>query len=217
LGGEHEVKWFDRAFALVFPAQPAQLISPVYSPIDPALRDRFLGAPAQIETFADGSTAFEVYDLTPLAPSPQHRSATTDGAGELTAPIEVSHTLEFLGYDAPSHVRPGETLPLTLYWRVKQDVDGQQLPLSLFTHLLNAQGAFAAGHDLLAYPTAGWRAGEVWVQQNDVPLPAALRPGAYRLEIGAYSQADGSRWRVFDALGNEAGERLLLDEIEVAP
>ena len=133
----------------------------------------------------------------------------------MTAPIDVNHSLEFLGYDAPSSAKPGEGVPLTLYWRVKQDVGAQQLPLSLFVHLLNERGEFAAGRDLLAFPTAGWRAGDVWVQQNDVPLPKDLKPGPYRIETGVYSQADGSRWRVVDAQGNEAGDRLLLNEIEV--
>jgi 4-amino-4-deoxy-L-arabinose transferase-like glycosyltransferase len=215
LTGDREIKWIDRAFAVVFPNQPAKLISPAYSPIDPQLRDRFLGQPSFVAKSADGSIAFEVYDLAPYTPSPANTTATTDRAGELTVPIDVNHTLEFLGYDAPSRTQPGEVLPLTLYWRVKQDVAAQQLPLSLFVHLLNEQGEFVAGRDLLAFPTAGWRDGDVWLQQNDVPLPADLKAGAYRLEIGAYSQADGSRWRVVDAQGNDAGDRLLLNEMEV--
>jgi hypothetical protein len=55
----------------------------------------------------------------------------------------------------------------------------------------------------------------MWLQQNDLPLPADLKPGKYRLEIGVYSQADGSRWRAYDAQGNNVGERLLLNEVEV--
>jgi 4-amino-4-deoxy-L-arabinose transferase-like glycosyltransferase len=215
LTGDHDVQWIDRAFALVFPARSAQLISPAYSPIDPQLRDRFLGQPSFVSKFDDGSIAFEVYDLAPQTSAPVHLTATTDQAGQLTAPIDLNHTLEFLGYDAPTSARPGEVLPLTLYWRVKQAVGAQQLPLSLFVHLLNAQGEFAAGRDLLAFPTAGWRTGDVWLQQNDVPLPADLKEGHYRLEIGVYSQADGARWRVVDAAGNDAGDRLLLNEIEV--
>jgi hypothetical protein len=215
LPGEHDVKWIDRAFALVFPAQPAQLISPAYSPIDPQWRDRFLGQPSFISKFEDGSIAFEVYDLAPHTLLPDNVTATTDQAGQLTAPIDVQPSLEFLGYDAPSSAKPGEVVPLTLYWRVKQDVGAQQLPLSLFVHLLDERGEFAAGRDLLAFPTAGWRDGDVWIQQNDVPLPADLKPGQYQIETGVYSQADGSRWRAVDAQGNEAGDRLLLNEIEV--
>ena len=217
LTGDHDIKWIDRAFALVFPTRSGQLLSPAFSPIEPTLRDRFLGAPVQIEKFDDGSTAFEVYDLAQPALSPTYQTATTDGAGELTVPVDVNHTLEFLGHDAPLTMKPGETLPLTLYWRVKQDVGAQQLPLSLFVHLLDEQGEFAAGRDLLAFPTAGWRTGDVWLQQNDVPLPPDLKPGKYRVEIGVYSQADGSRWRVFDAQGQDVGDRLLLSEIQVMP
>ncbi len=212
---EHAVKWIDRAFAVVSPNRAAKLISPAYAPIDPQLRDRFLGQPSFVSKFDDGSTAFEVYDLAPHEVSPADDTALTDRAGQLTAPIDVNHSLEFLGYDAPSSAKPGEVVPLTLYWRVKQDVAAQQLPLSLFVHLLNAQGEFAAGRDLLAFPTAGWRNGDVWVQQNDVPLPADLKPGRYPIELGVYSQADGSRWPVFDAQGNNAGNRLLLNEVEV--
>jgi hypothetical protein len=168
-----------------------------------------------VSKFEDGSIAFEVYDLAPQTFSPAYINATTDQAGQLSAPLDFNHSLEFLGYDAPSRAQPGEVVPLTLYWRVKRDVDAQQLPLSLFVHLLNPQGEFAAGRDLLAFPTAGWRDGDVWIQQNDVPLPADLPAGTYRLEIGAYSQADGARWRVVDAQGNEVGDRLLLNEIEV--
>jgi hypothetical protein len=215
LAGEHDVKWIDRAFAVVFPDRAAKLISPAYAPIDPQLRDRFLGQPSFVSKFDDGSIAFEVYDLAPQTPSPANVTATADQTGQLTAPIDLNHSLEFLGYDAPLSAQPGKVVPLTLYWRVKQDVAAQQLPLSLFVHLLNEQGEFAAGRDLLAFPTAGWRNGDVWIQQNDLPLPADLKAGTYRLEIGAYSQADGSRWRVYDAQGNDAGDRLLLNKIEV--
>ena len=217
MAGDREIKWIDRAFAVIFPARSAKLISPVYSPIDPQLRDRFLAQPSFVSKFEDGSIAFEVYDLAPHVLSPLNSTATTDQAGQLTAPIDVNHMLEFLGYDAPSSAKPGEVVPLTLYWRVKQDVAAQQLPVSLFVHLLNEQGEFVAGRDLLAFPTAGWREGDVWLQQNDVPLPADLKPGTYQIELGAYSQADGARWRVYDVPGNEAGDRLLLGRIEVKP
>ncbi|HSD83298.1 MAG TPA: glycosyltransferase family 39 protein [Anaerolineae bacterium] len=217
LAGRHEVKWIDRAFTIVYPAQLAKLISPAYSPIDPQLRDRFLLAPTFVSPFEDGAIAFEVYDLVPRLPSPAHTAATADKADQLTAPIDVNRSLEFLGYEASSSVKPGEGVTLTLYWRVKQDVGAQQLPLSLFVHLLNERGEFAAGRDLLAFPTAGWRNGDVWLQQNDVPLPADLKPGKYLIELGVYSQADGSRWRVYDAQGQDVGDRLLLSEIEVQP
>jgi len=210
LQGKHDVKWIDRAFAVVFPNQPAKLISPIYSPIDPQLRDRFLGQPSFIAKFDDGSTAFEVYDLAPQF---------TDVAltRPITGTIDFGHSLELTGAETGSIRKAGSPLTLTLHLRVFKDTDGQQLPLSLFVHVLNDKGEFVAGRDLLAYPTAGWRNGDVWIQQNDVPLPADLKPGQYRIEMGVYSQADGSRWRVYDAYGQDIGDRKILQVISVSP
>ena len=210
LQGRHEVKWIDRAFAIVQPARPARLISPAYSPIDPGLRDRFLSAPSFTARFEDGSTAFEVYDLAPPG-------AALVPSQPITGSIDFGHSLELVGADVKPSVKAGNALGVTLYWRVLKDTGGQQLPLSLFVHVLNEQGEFAAGRDLLAFPTAGWRAGDVWIQQIDVPLPPDLKPGSYQLEIGVYSQADGSRWHVFDAQGKDVGDRWILSKIEVRP
>jgi hypothetical protein len=218
LNGQHDLRWIDRAYALTFPAQRSILISPAYAPIDPSMRSRFLADPSFVSKFDDGSTAFEVYDLdwasTRLAATNIITTARTDSL-ILTAPIDIGHSLQFLGYETQSITQPGEMLKLTLYWRVSKDVGAQQLPLSLFVHLLNARGDFAAGRDLLAYPTAGWRDGDVWLQQNDVQIPSTLDVGTYRVEIGAYSQADNVRWRIYDPTGNDVGDRLLLAEITI--
>ena len=201
LTGKHEIKWIDRAFALVYPARPAKLISPAYSPIDPGLRDRFLAAPSFTGRFNDGATAFDVYDLSPQP--------------LITGTIDFGHSLVLASQQVESSVKPGNPLHLTLTWRIVKDADAQQLPLSLFVHLLNARGEFAAGRDLLAFPTAGWRNGDVWIQQNDVPLPEALSEGLYQLEVGVYSQADGTRWRVYDTSNHDIGDRLILATVEV--
>ncbi|HZY44602.1 MAG TPA: glycosyltransferase family 39 protein [Anaerolineae bacterium] len=218
LNGQHDLRWIDRAYALAFPAQQSILISPAYAPIDPILRSRFLPEPSFVSKFGDGSTAFEVYDLdwasTRLAPTNIITTARTDSL-TLTVPINIGHSLQFLGYETQSIAQPGDMLKLTLYWRVSKDVGAQQLPLSLFVHVLNASGDFAAGRDLLAYPTAGWRDDDVWLQQNVLQLPSPLDAGTYRVEIGAYSQADNVRWRIYDAAGNDVGARLLLSEVVI--
>jgi 4-amino-4-deoxy-L-arabinose transferase-like glycosyltransferase len=214
LSGQHDIRWIDRAYALAFPAQRSILISPAYSPIDPTLRDRFLATPVFT------STSFEVYELngasTRLAPTNMITIAKTDLVA-LTAPIDLNHSLEFLGYQADATAKPGEWVKLTLYWRVKKDVGAQQLPVSLFVHLLNDRGEFVAGRDLLAYPTASWRDGDMWIQQNDVQVPSTQIAGILQLELGAYSQADNIRWRIYDPAGNDVGDRLLLSEVTVTP
>ena len=201
LAGQHEIKWIDRAFAMVYPAQPAKLISPAYSPIDPGLRDRFLAGPSFTGRFSDGATAFDIYDLSPQP--------------LITGTIDFGHSLVLASQQVESSVKPGNPLHLTLTWRVVKDTDAQQLPLSLFVHLLNDRGEFAAGRDLLAFPTAGWRNGDVWIQQNDVPLPDDLSEGTYQLEVGVYSQANGTRWRVYDASNQDSGDRLILTTVDV--
>ena len=113
--------------------------------------------------------------------------------------------------------KPGDVLKLTLYWRVNKDAGAQQLPVSLFVHLLNDRGEFAAGHDLLAYPTASWRDGDVWLQQTDVQIPFIQEAGTLHFEIGAYSYADNVRWRIYDPAGNDAGDRVLLSSVEIKP
>jgi hypothetical protein len=210
LTGQHDVRWIDRAFAVVFPNRAAKLISPAYSPIDPQLRDHFLGQPSFTSKFADGSTAFEVYDLTP-------QFTSFESAQPITGSIDFGHSLELLGSAGDQIPKAGESFKLTLFLRVLKDTNGQQLPLSLFVHVLNQRGEFVAGRDLLAYPTAGWRNGDVWIQQNDVPLPADLKPGQYQIEMGVYSQADGSRWRVYDAYGQDIEDRKILQVISVSP
>ena len=213
---KHAVKWVDRAYSIVWPERSGVLISPAYSPIDPTLRDRLLPVPSFVAKFEDGSAAFEVFDLTTspvIAPS----TFTVNDGTVLQTPVDFNSNLTLLGYEAASSAKACEWAHFWMYWRVKQDVSGQQLPLSIFVHLLDQQGQLKVGRDLLGFPSAGWRTGDVWVQQNDLQLPCVIEPGTYQLEVGVYSQADGSRWRVIDAAGTDRGDRLLLSKIEVKP
>jgi 4-amino-4-deoxy-L-arabinose transferase-like glycosyltransferase len=215
---KHDVKWVDRAFGLVLPASPGKVISPVFSPLDPALRrliaDTFVGAglasAPQTIAFADGSPAFEVFDVRPYPASPAGLRFAAAGA-QGTGPA-----IELAAYELAGRARAGESLSFTLAWRVVTDTAGGQLPLSIFAHLLDERGVFAAGRDLLAFPSAGWRAGDWWYQRHDLPIPADLKLGSYQLEIGVYSQADGSRWRALDAAGNDLGDRWVPGAVQVS-
>jgi 4-amino-4-deoxy-L-arabinose transferase-like glycosyltransferase len=217
LSAKRDVKWVDRAFGLVLPASPGKVISPVFSPLDPALRrliaDTFvragLASGPQTIFFADGSPAFEVFEVRPYPVSPSGPRFAAVGA-QGTGP-----TIELAAYELAGSARAGESLFFTLAWRVVTDTAGAQLPVSIFAHLLDVRGEFAAGRDLLAFPSAGWRAGDWWYQRHDLPIPADLQPGQYQIEIGVYSQADGSRWRALDAAGNDIGDRWAPGTIQV--
>ncbi len=223
LNGQHEIKWVDRAFGLVMPARSGKLISPVFSPLDPSLRQLItstfipagLASPPQTITLADGTPAFEVFDVRPYPTF--HYGPVLAAPGSSPVSADRGPAIELAGYTLAGDAPAGGSLHLDLKWRVVKDAGGAQLPLSLFVHLLNARGEFAAGRDLLAFPTAGWRDGDWWHQRNDVPVPANTPAGVYQIEIGAYSQADGSRWRVYDASGQDIGDRFILASIGVKP
>ena len=131
----------------------------------------------------------------------------------LTAPARFGDHLDLTGYQVePLALKPGEWVRVWTYWRVADDTRGEQWPVAVFAHMLDAQGQFVAGRDLLAVPTAGWSTGDVWVQFQDFQVPAFAPPGVYAIEIGVYNRAAQSvqRWRLSDG-----SDRLLLSSIEI--
>jgi hypothetical protein len=192
------VKWVDRAYGLIFPQGRALYISPASTAFAPELR-RLLGdAPVVSNALFD---AFEM-DAPPVAPPVA-----------LTVPARFGNRLDLMGYQIdPSSIKPGEWVRVWTYWRIVDDTGGQQWPMAVFAHLLDAQGQFVAGRDLLAVPTAGWRTGDVWVQFQDFQAPASASPGAYPIEVGLYNRAAQGvqRWQLPDG-----SDRLLLSSVEI--
>ncbi len=131
----------------------------------------------------------------------------------LALPVRFGDALELVGYESPRRNPAGTWLPLALHFRVLRDVAAPE-PWALFAHVLDAQGNLAAGRDFLAVPASTWRRGDVFVQLHDVALPD-LPPGLYHVEIGLYSQADGTRFPVTD--GTASGDRLLLEPVAITP
>jgi len=192
------VKWVDRAYGLIFPPGRALYISPASTPFMPELQ-RFLG---DVPTASGDS--FTVYELD--APSLAPKVA-------LTVPARFENRLDLTGYQVePSALKPGEWVSVWTYWRTVDDTHGEQWPVAVFAHLLDVQGQYVAGRDLLAVPTAGWRTGDVWVQFQNFQVPASAPPGTYPIEIGLYDRAAQGvqRWRLPDG-----SDRLLLSPVEI--
>jgi hypothetical protein len=110
-------------------------------------------------------------------------------AATFQAPIDL------LGYDvAPTSVRPGQTLDLTLYWRAQQPV-GQSW--TVFTHLLDDAERIQAQQDGIPgqgrRPTTTWAPGEVIVDRYTLRVDPAAPGGADHLEIGLYDPTTGQR------------------------
>ncbi|MGQ9625793.1 MAG: hypothetical protein ACUVV0_02695, partial [Anaerolineae bacterium] len=125
--------------------------------------------------------------------------------------------VELLGYDlAEERARPGEVLHLKLYWRALATMDESY---TVFTHLLDEGERVRGQKDSLPaggqYPTTGWVAGEVIVDEYEIPVAPDAPPGRYRIEIGMYLAETGARLKVYNQAGEEIGDRILFGELEV--
>lgn len=101
------------------------------------------------------------------------------GAGELRG--------DFSPLAGAPDVPRGQALQINLYWRPLARMDADY---AIFLHLLDAQGQTVAQRDTVIraadYPTSRWQPGELAVDVADLPIPAGLAPGEYRLEMGVY-------------------------------
>lgn len=128
--------------------------------------------------------------------------------------------MRFLGYDLDDEpVHPGDVVTLTLHWQCLSEMHASY---TVFTHLLNAQGDLVAQRDQVpgegAFPTTGWRTGEVITDPYHILLPQDLSSGTYEVEIGMYDLATGMRLPLSEGGGPTPEGRLLLTEsIQVAP
>jgi hypothetical protein len=101
------------------------------------------------------------------------------GAGDLRA--------AFSPLDGDGSVPRGQALLLNLYWQPLARLDADY---AIFLHLLDAEGRTVAQRDTVIraadYPTSRWQPGELALDLADLPVPADLPAGEYRLILGVY-------------------------------
>ncbi len=99
-----------------------------------------------------------------------------------------------LGYDTWSLAKPGDILPVTLYWQPQRET---RRSWKVFVHLLDTTGNIVSSHDAepaqWERPTTSWVAGEYIVDMHTISLPADIVPGNYRIVVGLYDEATGER------------------------
>jgi hypothetical protein len=84
-------------------------------------------------------------------------------------------------------VRPGEELPVTLYWQARGPIS---YPYTVFIHLLDDRGQIVAQIDaqprtpLGDYPMTWWDTDEIVRDEHIFSITSDLSPGTYTLEIG---------------------------------
>ncbi len=115
----------------------------------------------------------------------------------------------------------GKDLPVTLLWQTDAP-----LPTSytVFVHLLGEQYNSAQNNFLWGQvdripvdgklPTTAWTPKQNIVDAYQVKFDDHAPPGIYKIEVGMYD-ANGTRLRVFDANGNDLGDALIVDTVEI--
>jgi hypothetical protein len=118
-----------------------------------------------------------------------------------------------IGLDAPEQARPGEPVPLRLYWRATTTLPQDY---TVFVHLLDSSGRLVAQADSEprggAYPTSAWAADDVIPDDHVLILPANLASGDYSLSAGLYLAPDGPRL----PLKSQAGDTFILGTLRVS-
>ncbi len=151
----------------------------------------------------------------------QSRRPHFDPPEHVTNPraVNLGDKITFLGYDMTSSVRAGGNLPLTVYWRVEQEMEESY---KVFVHLYDQEGNIMAQQDrvpgLGARPTTTWEKDEIVGDRLLVPIDDAAPIGAYQLALGLYDQETGERLTAYGPDGQRLeGDRVLLKQVEVEP
>ena len=131
--------------------------------------------------------------------------------------VDVGGQFRLLGgHVEPTSVRPGSRLRLILYWRAL--ADGQH-SYRVFTHLADAQGKIWGQRDgeprNWTHPTSAWLEGEVVEDVYEIEVQAETPSGQYAIVVGMYDPQTGERLRVSGLAGEERGDHVVLQAVEV--
>lgn len=148
--------------------------------------------------------------------------SASDAAMQIRAE-RFGEAIRLYGVSVPlKKFRAGEKVPITLFWKTDAPVTTSY---TVFVHLLGsqynpAQNNFLWGQiDRLPLagelPTTAWTPLQVVADIYEVTFDAQAPKGLYRLEIGLYDAATGTRLGVADANGNNVGDALILGEVEI--
>ncbi len=200
-----QVKWVVNSEALVLPPSGQALyVYPFNSPV-PTWQRPFLDTAVRFESSAGPANTipYTVYEMSrPEILSIPHAVNANFG-----------YAVTLLGYDtAPAAA--GETLPVTIYWEVQAAPGVDWVP---FVHLEDAWGTRWAQVEAPAYPAAQWQTGEIVIQRLELPVPVGTPPGFYRLRVGWFDAASGSRLARLDENGRFAGDTQIIENIAIEP
>lgn len=144
----------------------------------------------------------------PESIAPDTQLATfKDGQGEIV----------FLGFMVDkTHVAPGDTLRLTLFWRSEEKVNKDY---TAFTHLVDAQGVRRGQKDKSPLgkkgATSNWQKGLVVAEVFDIKVDPDSPQTLAHLVIGMYDSDTGERTPLFNMNGNRIDMDQLTLNVEI--
>jgi hypothetical protein len=114
-------------------------------------------------------------------------------APQFSTDVSFGQVARLVGYDQ-SNIADG-ALTVTLHWRA---LGASDRPLTVFVHLLDAQGNVVGYGDSEpgygAFPTTGWLKDEYLADTHTIKsAPGAVSRGHVRLAVGIYDPATGER------------------------
>jgi len=217
LRSDLKVKWFDCRNAILYPVdmeQPAiRYLSPPFFPCDADLKASYLPG---LQTLAQphwpdsSDTIFTLeqfkrpWTLSELL-LPRVVTSTFSLGAENFDPLTPAQDLaphaglgvpNFEGlafYGSPPHpetLTPGATLTFDTIWLLTQPISS---PLKIFIHITAPDGKIVAQWDGLDVNVNTLDSGDNFVQRHRLKLPDDLAPGPYRISLGVYRPADGTR------------------------
>ncbi|HLG74290.1 MAG TPA: glycosyltransferase family 39 protein [Chloroflexota bacterium] len=149
----------------------------------PALADRLVGYDARTTRVLGGNGA-ESYLIERGRPAVSALPPLQDRLD-----LQLQTALRLDSCSLPAVVAPGQTLTFQLQWEPLHFA-GQ---LTLFAHVVDyQQRQTIASLDQNGFPPSAWRGGETVQSTFPLAIPEDATPGAYWLELGAYTD-DGRR------------------------
>ncbi len=194
------------------PAQPGYWLESLYPIPAIAITSERTTITLEVRDVAGGHYApyyLWAYQGTPPATSPLPTTPL------LTAFAAADATLFLHGYDLPAtEWRPGDTLPLTLYWEAANATANDA---KVFVHLYDESGALgpqADGWPLYeTRPPYTWLPGEMIADPRQLQLPTELPAGRYTLAVGLYPPEGGPRLPI----AGTTADYVILTTLTVAP
>ena len=136
----------------------------------------------RVQVFTWPGNAFTSLDLIPAYTRAQEAALPRV---RLDWPSDTGLTL--LGYTPGAPLRQGQTSVVTTYWRIDSlTEDRGQYIFGPYLHLVNADGSLAVNVSSPGLPGYYYRAGDLYIETIDVPIPVNLSPGTYNLDLGLY-------------------------------